>query len=58
LIGAISPLGNLNKQEIYEFAKWINKTYNNVIPQEIITRPASAELSDNQVDPFDYNLLS
>jgi NH3-dependent NAD+ synthetase len=51
-------LGNLNKKEIYEFARWINKTYNGVIPSEIITRPASAELSDDQVDPFDYELIS
>ena len=58
LIWAISPLGNLNKKEIYEFAKWINKIYNNIIPNEIITRPASAELSENQTDPFDYEKIS
>jgi len=58
LIWAISPLGNLNKKEIYEFAKWINQKYNNIIPNEIITRPASAELSENQTDPFDYEKIS
>lgn len=58
LIWAISPLGNLNKKEIYEFAKWINKKYNGIIPLEIITRPASAELSENQTDPFDYEKIS
>lgn len=49
-VGAISPLGDLYKSEIFQLAKYINKTYNNPIPNEAITRPPSAELRENQAD--------
>ncbi|HCY21653.1 TPA: hypothetical protein DIC40_07590 [Patescibacteria group bacterium] len=40
-------------------AKYINgKSHKEVIPQGIITRKASAELQDGQVDPFDYESVS
>ena len=39
-------------------ADYVNKKENNVIPPEIITRKASAELADGQVDPFDYMKIS
>lgn len=59
LIGWLSLLWDLNKKEVYELARYIN-TYdsNRPIPSQIITRPASAELSENQVDPFDYMKIS
>lgn len=49
-VGAISMLGDLYKSEIFYLARYINRKYNNMIPEEIITRPPSAELRKNQVD--------
>lgn len=50
----MSPIGDLNKKEVYELAAWINANKWNIIPEGIISRPASAELKEAQVDPFDY----
>lgn len=49
-VGAISMLGDLYKTEVYQLAEYINKHYNHIIPQDIITRPPTAELRENQED--------
>ena len=43
--GAVEPLGDLYKTQVYELAQLFPQ-----IPREIITRPASAELAPNQKD--------
>lgn len=59
LIGGLSFIGDLNKREIYDMVRYINhKETHDIIPDEIITRKASAELADGQVDPFDYDKIS
>ena len=55
--GGLSAIGDLNKTEVYELSKWINKD-NEIIPINIIDKEPSAELAPNQVDPFDYDLIS
>lgn len=45
--GAIAPIADLYKSEVYELAEYINQN-NNYIPQTIFDIPASAELSDAQ----------
>ena len=55
--GGLSAIGDLNKTEVYELSKWINKD-NETIPRNIIDKEPSAELAPNQVDPFDYDLIS
>jgi NAD+ synthase (glutamine-hydrolysing) len=57
MAGAISPLGDLTKPEVYELARWINGARNS-IPQFVMTRKPSAELRENQVDPFNYEKIS
>lgn len=57
MAGAISPLGDLTKPEVYALAKWIN-VGRDVIPPFVMTRKPSAELKADQVDPFDYETLS
>jgi len=57
LAGAISPLGDLTKPEVYELAKYIN-SMQSVIPAYVLERVPSAELKPGQVDPFDYNTLA
>jgi NAD+ synthase (glutamine-hydrolysing) len=55
--GTIGPLGDLTKPEVYALARFIN-TSREVIPSYVMTRPPSAELKPDQVDPFDYDALS
>jgi NAD+ synthase (glutamine-hydrolysing) len=54
-VGALSLLGDLYKSEIFDLARYINRTYQDVIPPEIIERPPTAELRDGQQD--DQSLL-
>jgi len=57
--GGLSVIADLSKLEVYSMANWKNKSSDNlVVPQNCIDKPASAELSPNQVDPFDYNIVS
>jgi NAD+ synthase (glutamine-hydrolysing) len=49
-VGAISLLGDLYKSQVFSLAKYINRKFNNAIPEEIISRPPTAELRENQED--------
>ena len=57
MAGAISPLGDLTKLEVYALARWIN-VGRDIISPYVMTRKPSAELSENQVDPFEYEKIS
>ncbi len=59
MAGGISVLGDLYKMQIFELAKYINRK-KEIIPNNIITKPPSAELRPNQKDSDslpDYNIL-
>ena len=47
-----------NKHEVYAMANWINREKGSLVPENSITKPPSAELKPDQVDPFDYDLIS
>ncbi|MEP7323218.1 MAG: NAD+ synthase [Saprospiraceae bacterium] len=49
LCGGISVLGDVYKTEIYNLVKYINRD-KQIIPQNTITKPPSAELRPNQKD--------
>ena len=50
-VGAISPLGDLFKSEVFQISNFINQSLKtNIIPKEIIERPPTAELRENQKD--------
>ena len=49
-VGAISPLGDLYKSEVYLLANYINEKYGELIPWGVLERPPSAELRHGQVD--------
>lgn len=52
--GAIAPIGDLYKTEVYRLARWINTEVSlPSIPVEIIDKPPSAELSPDQLDTDD-----
>ncbi len=50
--GALSPLGDVTKPEVYALARRLGG-----FPNFILERPPSAELRPGQVDPFDYPLV-
>lgn len=49
MIGALAPIGDLLKGEVYRLSEHYNRE-REVIPRGIITRPPSAELRANQTD--------
>ncbi|HYW35183.1 MAG TPA: NAD+ synthase [Balneolaceae bacterium] len=50
--GAVAVLSDLYKTEVFTLAHWLNKSYyyKEVIPQEILDKPPSAELRPDQKD--------
>ena len=48
--GGLMPIGNLYKSKIFELAEWLNTRGKIVLPEEVIHRAPSAELSDGQKD--------
>ena len=55
--GALAPIGDVLKTEVYKIAE---KYYSSWIPQEIISRPPTAELKKNQKDTdtlFEYSKI-
>jgi NAD+ synthetase len=60
--GAIAPIGDLYKTDVYELSEWLNKEFYKkmVIPEEILNKEPSAELRPNQKDSDslpDYDIL-
>lgn len=49
MCGGLAVLGDVYKTQVYELAQFINR-HNEIIPQNIITKPPSAELRHNQKD--------
>lgn len=57
--GGLSILGDLSKRDVYDVAAYVNeRTGEPVIPEAVFDIPPSAELSQDQVDPFDYDVVS
>jgi len=49
MCGALAPIADVFKTEIYSLARWINR-HREIIPSDTITKPPSAELRPNQTD--------
>ncbi len=49
MCGALNPLGDLLKSQVYDLARFMNRD-REIIPEKIITRAPSAELRPNQKD--------
>ena len=56
--GGLAVISDLSKIDVYALAKWVNTQNPGRIPEGSITKPPSAELAPDQVDPFDYNVVS
>ena len=59
MAGALAVISDLNKSQVYAVSRWINEDAGReVIPVNSISKPPSAELKPDQVDPFDYDIVS
>ena len=57
--GGLSVISDLSKVDVYRIARWINEVAGyDRIPQSTISKEPSAELAEDQVDPFDYDIVS
>jgi len=57
LAGTLSVLGDVTKSQVYTLARWAT-AHKAAIPPFILDRPPTAELRPDQVDPFDYPVVS
>jgi NAD+ synthase (glutamine-hydrolysing) len=59
MCGGISLIGDLSKVDVYRLARYVNQKHGaEMIPQETFHLKPSAELAPDQVDPFDYSVVS
>ncbi|MSR86522.1 NAD(+) synthase [Candidatus Woesearchaeota archaeon] len=59
MCGGISVIGDLSKRDVYKVAAYVNEKYGReIIPKETFTIKPSAELSEGQYDPFDYDVVA
>lgn len=59
MCGGLAVIGDVSKPEVYALSEYYNQVRGaEIIPRRSITRAPSAELRDNQVDPFDYSRIS
>ena len=59
MAGGLSVIGDVYKTDVYKLAAYINRD-NEIIPENIIRKPPSAELKSNQLDTDslpDYDIL-
>jgi NAD+ synthase (glutamine-hydrolysing) len=56
--GGLAVISDIGKRTVYRLANYFNKINGKeIIPENTITKEPSAELRDNQVDPFDYEVV-
>lgn len=56
-VGAYAPLGDVYKGRVYELARWRNgQGPSPVIPENVLVKPPSAELSENQTDEASFGV--
>lgn len=56
--GGLSVIGDVSKMQVYELAQYYNEKTKSVIPETVLTRYPTAELKEEQIDPFDYGIVS
>jgi len=59
MAGGIGAIGDVSKLEVYKLANYINeKAGRDIIPRNVFEKTPSAELRENQFDPFDFDIVS
>ena len=57
--GGLAVISDLSKTDVYALANWVNNIAGkDRIPANCIEKSPSAELAPEQVDPFDYDIIS
>ena len=59
MCGGLSLIGDLSKTDVYSLARYVNRRHGaDLIPPETFDIVPSAELAENQFDPFDYPVVA
>ena len=59
MTGGVGVIGDVSKLEVYKLAEYVNrKAGKQIIPEGSITKKPSAELKEDQFDPFDFDIVS
>ncbi len=59
MTGGIGVIGDVSKLEVYKLAHYVNeKVGRKIIPHDVLVKKPSAELKENQFDPFDFDIVS
>ena len=59
MAGGLSPISDVSKLQVYKMCEYFNRKNNNaIISESVLSKKPSAELSENQFDPFDYEVVS
>lgn len=59
MCGGLSLIGDLSKTDVYRLARYANRRHGiEKIPAEAFDIVPSAELAENQYDPFDYSIVA
>jgi NAD+ synthetase len=58
MVGGLSVIGDLPKPDVYRLSAYVNRKWDRpMIPEGSLEAIPSAELSEDQVDPFDYQVV-
>jgi len=59
MAGGLAPINDVSKSKVYSLCEYYNeKNGKNIIPESVLSKKPSAELSEKQYDPFDYEVIS
>lgn len=59
MVGGMLLIGDINKTQVFDLADHINQKHGrDLIPRSVMERPPTAELAENQTDPFDYPVVA
>lgn len=59
MTGGMGVIGDVSKLDVYKLARYVNhRAGREIIPHGSLTKRPSAELKDNQYDPFDFDIVS
>ncbi len=59
MAGGVGALGDVSKLEVYKLAKYVNeKAGRELIPNRVFLKKPSPELKEDQLDPFDFDIVS
>lgn len=50
MCGGLGVISDVAKTQVYALCRWLNEKRGNIVPENIIVKPPSAELRENQMD--------